>query len=1092
MLTPSLPNVGDSLKLDFVIKNIGLQPASSYTLNIYKDVNFDSLANPSELINSHPFIITLNQNDSVSYRYGIGNIDSGKKQYIGIVVYSQDEDTLNNKLVRGVTVGGQVISTGLLINEIMYAPQTPEPEWIELYNNSTSPINIKNWKLADESSIGTPVTITTNDRVINPNDYLVIAKSNAIVPPHPLIDTNKVLYLSNLPTLNNDGDRIVIFNNASGIIDDVTYRSSWGGSSRNSLERISFTKPSQDSTNWISSLDCEFSTPTRLNSFGSVVTGNRNDLVINEIMFDPLTTSCEWVELYNNSGKYINLNGWKATIGSSNVNLFNSCSFYLQPGAYLVLAADTTLYNRFGYLQGSTDSTRRVVLNSGVGLSNSGAMIKVSDVVNNTIDSLLYSPNWHNSNISDTKGYSLERINVSLPSTQPTNWSSSADPLGGTPGKKNSIFTSNNKETSLSISPNPFSPDGDGWEDFTIIKYKLKTNTAQVRVKIFDVKGRIVKTLLNNQFSGSESQMIFDGKDDSGEKLRIGIYVAFLEAIDDKGGTHGTNKSNFCSCSKVIMTMKNTRIIFYLIIVAVSFFVYYNSLNNDFVFDDESVVQNNISIQTLSNIPKFFTAEEGFHKVIGRYYRPVVSSLYATDFALWGLKPFGFHLTNVIIHVIASLLLLMILLKLFGDYKYGLLSALIGALIFAVHPVHTEAVSWISGRTDSLTTLFFFLAFLFYIKYSEEGNKKLFLIVSVIAYFLGLLSKEMIVTMPVLMFLYDYFFKRRDVEWFKKNALPYIVFISATVVFVLIRYLVLKDVVDRTTYMYFYGKDTQTAVFTMFKTIPVYFRLLVFPLNLLYHYNGVLPDANSIVDLRVLFSVVFILAMIGVSFFIQKKYGVVSFAILFFFVSLLPVMNFIPTMNFMAERFLYLSSFALSVLVSYVLIKFLNEKNKNLLITMFLLIVVVFGYLTYKRNFDWKNNDTLYATADGKDGSVLLVNAGNLYANKKNFDEAEKRYRRAIEIRDNSVLAHHNLGLIYLVRGDIDSAEIKFKKGLSIDSLAPDGYFQLANIYRQEGNLPEAITNLEKLQTIVPNYRDSKNILDMLKSGQPRQSGCNS
>jgi hypothetical protein len=365
------------------------------------------------------------------------------------------------------------------------------------------------------------------------------------------MDTNKVLYLSNLPALNNDVDRIVIFNDASGIIDDVTYRSSWGGSSRNSLERISFTKPSQDSTNWITSLDCENSTPTRLNSFGSVVAGNRNDLVVNEIMFDPLTTSCEWIEIYNNSGKYINLNGWKVTLGSSNINLFNSCSFYLQPGAYLVVASDTTLYNRFGYLQGTTDSTRRVVLNSSVSLSNSGALVRISDVLNKTIDSLFYSPKWHNSNITDTKGYSLERINVTLPSTQPTNWSSSADPLGGTPGKKNSIFTSNNKETSMSISPNPFSPDGDGWEDFTIIKYKLKANTAQVRVKIFDVKGRIVRTLLNNQFSSAESQMIFDGKDDSGEKLRIGIYVAFLEAIDDKGGTIEQIKATFVVAARL-------------------------------------------------------------------------------------------------------------------------------------------------------------------------------------------------------------------------------------------------------------------------------------------------------------------------------------------------------------------------------------------------------------------------------------------------------------------------------------------------------------------------------------------------------------
>ena len=139
--------------------------------------------------------------------------------------------------------------------------------------------------------------------------------------------------------------------------------------------------------------------------------------------------------------------------------------------------------------------------------------------------------------------------------------------------------------------------------------------------------------------------------------------------------------------------MNMNRKLLYIIVALAAFFVYYNSLNNDFVFDDESVVQNNQSITDISNIPKFFTAEEGFHKVIGRYYRPVVSTLYAVDYALWGINPFGFHLTNVIIHTIASFLLLLILLKMFGEFKHGLFSALIGALIFAVHPVHTEAVS---------------------------------------------------------------------------------------------------------------------------------------------------------------------------------------------------------------------------------------------------------------------------------------------------------------------------------------------------------------------------------------------------------------
>lgn len=550
-IIPVSPNAGDTLKLNFTIRNTGLNPASNFSLNIYNDVNFDSIPIQSELIKSNVFIPSLNTNDTINYTYLIPSADSGKRQYIGVVLWAPDQDFLNNKLVRSVITGGQVVTTGILINEIMYSPQAPEPEWIEFYNNSNSSINIKNWKIADESALTSPVIISTIDRIINPNEYFVISKSNAILSAHPLIDSTKVIYLSGLPVLNNDRDRIVLFNNASGIVDEVSYSSSWGGYSRNSLERISFTKPSQDSTNWMTSLDCEYSSPTRVNSFSSLSSGSRNDLVINEIMFDPLTFSCEWIEFYNNSGKYLSLKGWRVKAGNDYLNIFQDCRFYMQPGSYLVLSDDSTLFNVFGYMQNTSDSSRRVIFNSGLSLSNTGSVIAVFDALKNTIDSLAYSDKWHNNNLASTKGYSLERINISLPSTLPSNWSSSADALGGTPGKKNSIYTSNNIETSVSISPNPFSPDGDGRDDFTIIKYKLKANTSQVRIKVFDVKGRAVRTLINNQISGSESQIVFDGKDDAGEKLRTGIYVAFLEAVDDRGGTIEQVKATFVVAAKL-------------------------------------------------------------------------------------------------------------------------------------------------------------------------------------------------------------------------------------------------------------------------------------------------------------------------------------------------------------------------------------------------------------------------------------------------------------------------------------------------------------------------------------------------------------
>jgi hypothetical protein len=174
---------------------------------------------------------------------------------------------------------------------------------------------------------------------------------------------------------------------------------------------------------------------------------------------------------------------------------------------------------------------------SSLGLVNTGELILLKDVKGNIIDSVWYSDKWHNDNFGSTKNISLERINPNLGANDPSNWSSSVKPIGATPGKQNSIYTVNlNKESNISVSPNPFSPDNDGFEDFTIINYKLTEATSQVRIKIFDNKGRLVRTLSNNQASGASGSVIFDGIGDDGQVLRIGIYIIFLEAINEGSG----------------------------------------------------------------------------------------------------------------------------------------------------------------------------------------------------------------------------------------------------------------------------------------------------------------------------------------------------------------------------------------------------------------------------------------------------------------------------------------------------------------------------------------------------------------------------
>ncbi|MCY7360684.1 MAG: lamin tail domain-containing protein, partial [Ignavibacteria bacterium] len=259
-------------------------------------------------------------------------------------------------------------------------------------------------------------------------------------------------------------------------------------------------------------------------------------VVINEIMYEPFTNQSEWIEIYNSTGQAVNLKGWKYKETTTSV-ILSATDLILNPGDYLILAHDSTIYNSFPYLI-SPQTNQKIKFINNLSLTNTGELISITDSLNNIIDAVSYNPDWHNFGFVDTKGISLERINFAFKSNDRSNWSSCTKPVGGTPGLQNSIFTENKPSASnISVSPNPFSPDGDGNEDFSLIKYKLNVSFAQMRVKVFDIKGRLVKTLANNSVTGSEGTIIFNGLDEGNQKLRIGIYILLIEAIDDVGGT---------------------------------------------------------------------------------------------------------------------------------------------------------------------------------------------------------------------------------------------------------------------------------------------------------------------------------------------------------------------------------------------------------------------------------------------------------------------------------------------------------------------------------------------------------------------------
>ena len=533
---PRFPTEGENVFVSALIKNNGSSNANNFNVEFYIDTDSNNVVDQLLSLETG---LNLAAGDSliVTSTSPIQNLSSKILTAVRIV-FTEDEDTLNNYLERTVEPG---FPDGIvLINEVMYNPATNEPEWVEVVNVSGEEINIKNWSVSDVLTTPTKNFITTDDVILQPDEYIVITKDSSLFKSaHPEV-TAKV-FGSVFGTLGNTADGVVIYDFRDGIIDSLFYRSSWGGGKGLSLERISFEEATNDSTNWTTSLSTKGSTPGAPNSIGNVPDYNRNDLVINEIMFDPGDDNCEFIEFLNLSSDSINVGGWKIEDENGNSYRLSEIPLAVPNNSYFILAADSLIESKYN-LDESVLITLAGV--SSLGLVNTGELILLKDVKGNVIDSVFYSDKWHNDNFVSTKNISLERINPNLGANDPNNWSSSVANIGATPGEQNSIYTVNPNFTSnISVSPNPFSPDNDGFEDFTIINYNLTQTTSQVRIKIFDSKGRLVRALENNLPSGQSGSVIFDGIGDDGQALRIGIYIIFLEAINEGAGVVETMKT---------------------------------------------------------------------------------------------------------------------------------------------------------------------------------------------------------------------------------------------------------------------------------------------------------------------------------------------------------------------------------------------------------------------------------------------------------------------------------------------------------------------------------------------------------------------
>ncbi|HEY6436494.1 MAG TPA: lamin tail domain-containing protein, partial [Ignavibacteriaceae bacterium] len=399
---PRFPVDNDNVFINAKIKNNGSSSANNYFVEFYIDTDSNNVVDQLLSVVSN---LNLASGDSsnVTSLSPIQNITSEMLAAVR-VVYPEDEDTLNNYFEQSVEPGFP--ADVVLINEVMYNTDTGKPEWVELVNVSGDSINIQNWSISDVLTTPTKDFITNDDVILLPGEYIVVAKDTSFNSAYPGVKA-KVFY-SNFGSLGNTSDGVVIYDFRNGIIDSLFYRSSWGGAKGLSLERISFEEETNDSTNWTTSLNPNGSTPGEVNSIENVPDYLRDDMVINEIMYDPDSDNCEFIEFLNLSGDSVNVGGWEIVDENGNEFKLSTVPLLVPANSYFLLAADSLVISKYNL----DDSMLKTIVGvSSLGLVNTGEQILLIDVKGNTIDSVWYSDKWQNDNFISTKNISLERIN---------------------------------------------------------------------------------------------------------------------------------------------------------------------------------------------------------------------------------------------------------------------------------------------------------------------------------------------------------------------------------------------------------------------------------------------------------------------------------------------------------------------------------------------------------------------------------------------------------------------------------------------------------------------------------------------------------
>lgn len=504
---------------------------------------------------------------------------------------------------------------------------------------------------------------------------------------------------------------------------------------------------------------------------------------------------------------------------------------------------------------------------------------------------------------------------------------------------------------------------------------------------------------------------------------------------------------------------------------------YANTFNNQLFWDDYDSIVNNAYIQDWKFVPKYFsenlTSGAG---VANNYWRPLLLFSFSLDYHIGELNPFFYHLQNLSWHILGAFLVYLLTFKIFKNKLAGFLAS----LLFLLHPLQTEAVTYVAGRADPMHAALMLLSFLFFYKYASEKAGMKWHIWSLLFFTGALLTKERAIIFPALIILYYLTLYREPIfqNW-KKKACVILPYAGIAMAFLILRMTILHftDTFDWGQPNNIGAENWYYKFLAYCKGVAVYAGLLIFPAKLYMEKSISIPQ--SFFDAYVISGLALIAGSAAGIVRSFRREKIFAFGMLWFWIAFSPSFHVYPIQGLLYEHWLYFPLVGIFMVVSLKIAELIQLKKggtKSLVAAgIIVFIVLSLGTRTIIRNNDWDNPVRFYEknVALGGVSARVYTNLGMAYDDAKRHNEAVETYKKAIESDGRLFQPWYDMGNSYNDAGKTEEAIQAYQKSAELNPHFFPAYYNLAGIYANNKKYEKAIDILEKLLIISPDNQQS-------------------